>query len=588
MIVMAKLSNIVVRNGTYHFRMVIPLDLRAHYRKREHSLSLKTKDPLEAQKKANALTEKYKKEHSGLRAQNVEQVSDGNHLQKRSVSKSALAWIEDEFNSLSAELDGMENDALRTLKVHVHNAEHSIRYAVDKGLTVESIARVDLNPVLNQTLLGICQKIAGTDDLSDGVLRRKTARSVIPKLLAMLKNLRNKIPPLLGEPVEPDTILQIGSDGRWRDVVPPTPIDPPTVTAAINNGPKLSEVLNECLGAKKRSAATEKRLRSSVQLLIDWFGDVSISIYTRKMMIDFIDNCLMKIPPNRNKNPKWRSLTLHQILDSKPEQVIEVQTMHNNLADITTVFAYAVENGMIEKNPAVKLAKKLPEIQEVDRSYSIEEIERMLKNLAYNEKFPSRYWVPLIGLYSGARLNEICQLHLSDIRMINDVWCFHFGASVGDETRKRIKNKASIRTVPVHPALINIGFLKYYADRQKAVKPGNQLLFRELTYKALSGYSEKMSEWFNNYLKPKFVDSDNSTENGFHSLRNTFAKQAQNQAQMEDRPRMEILGHKPTATSKIDKQYTQGLLADRLAKEMAKLDYGLPLPGNPYYKTATD
>ena len=35
-----------------------------------------------------------------------------------------------------------------------------------------------------------------------------------------------------------------------------------------------------------------------------------------------------------------------------------------------------------------------------------------------------RYWIPLIGLYSGARLGEIAQLLVGDLREIHGTWVF--------------------------------------------------------------------------------------------------------------------------------------------------------------------
>lgn len=59
----------------------------------------------------------------------------------------------------------------------------------------------------------------------------------------------------------------------------------------------------------------------------------------------------------------------------------------------------------------------------------------------------ARYWVPLIALYSGMRLNEICQLTLDDIAFVDGVDVILIRGDEDKET-KRVKNAAGHRFVP--------------------------------------------------------------------------------------------------------------------------------------------
>ena len=43
----------------------------------------------------------------------------------------------------------------------------------------------------------------------------------------------------------------------------------------------------------------------------------------------------------------------------------------------------------------------------------------LFNNVPYGDRI-YRYWVPLIGLYTGARINEISQLYLDDIDLDNE------------------------------------------------------------------------------------------------------------------------------------------------------------------------
>ena len=67
----------------------------------------------------------------------------------------------------------------------------------------------------------------------------------------------------------------------------------------------------------------------------------------------------------------------------------------------------------------------------------------------YREFLPYYYWLPLIGIYQGARINEICQLYLDDISQDEDgTWGIDINENREDQ---RLKNKASRRCIPVHP-----------------------------------------------------------------------------------------------------------------------------------------
>ena len=46
---------------------------------------------------------------------------------------------------------------------------------------------------------------------------------------------------------------------------------------------------------------------------------------------------------------------------------------------------------------------------------------RKLKSESIDKNKPAYYWVPLLGQYTGARLNELCQLYVNDIKEIDKI-----------------------------------------------------------------------------------------------------------------------------------------------------------------------
>jgi integrase len=74
------------------------------------------------------------------------------------------------------------------------------------------------------------------------------------------------------------------------------------------------------------------------------------------------------------------------------------------------------------------------------------------------EADPVKRWVPLLGAYAGARLSEICQLRAEDIALLSGIWCMKFAPEAGS-----LKTAGSKRVVPLHPTVIEAGFLQFVA-----------------------------------------------------------------------------------------------------------------------------
>jgi integrase len=100
------------------------------------------------------------------------------------------------------------------------------------------------------------------------------------------------------------------------------------------------------------------------------------------------------------------------------------------------------------------------------RGFTDEEAGVLLRSAA-REQDPVRRWVPLLCAYSGARLSEVCQLRAEDFFQQGEIWCMKFDPEAGS-----LKNQNSERAVPLHPAIIESGFLRYL----KAARSGPMFL----------------------------------------------------------------------------------------------------------------
>ena len=138
---------------------------------------------------------------------------------------------------------------------------------------------------------------------------------------------------------------------------------------------------------------------------------------------------------------------------------------------IKTLLRFAVSEGYIENSPGEGIAwhwsKEKASAAKVKarRTFSVPEVERLL---AAAEALPKAdhvkldtAWFARLALYTGGRGEELAQLAPRDLTTINGVWC----VKIHDEGDNKLKNASSLRTVPIHPWLIEAGFLNFVAAR---------------------------------------------------------------------------------------------------------------------------
>ena len=153
-----------------------------------------------------------------------------------------------------------------------------------------------------------------------------------------------------------------------------------------------------------------------------------------------------------------------------------------------------------------------------------------------------RFWVPLICLFSGMRLNEACALAVADIKEEDGVPYMH----VRDEIEgQNAKSDAARRKAPIHRALLAAGFLDFVAKMRSS---GHERLFHDLVVNE-DGYVSDVPQKFFVHVIQRAVDPD-TDEPGklvFHSTRHTVISKLRNLNCREDIS-TEIVGHEKEGT----------------------------------------
>lgn len=151
----------------------------------------------------------------------------------------------------------------------------------------------------------------------------------------------------------------------------------------------------------------------------------------------------------------------------------------------------------------------------------------------YAVKKPHEFWLPLIGLFTGARINEIAQIYLDDFLIIDGC---HVLKICNDQPDQSLKSPAAKRIIPLHPSLINIGLIDYIEDVKKL--PNAKRLFPYLPF-GRDGYGALPSKAFARYLRKINVIDGKKV---FHSLRKTMNNRLK-ELGISEETRSQLSGH---------------------------------------------
>ena len=77
------------------------------------------------------------------------------------------------------------------------------------------------------------------------------------------------------------------------------------------------------------------------------------------------------------------------------------------------------------------------------------------------------FWLPLLALFGGERLSELTGLRVSDVAHNGLIGAVSIYINEDRKAGRRLKTKQSERYIPVHPKLIELGFLDFVAAQAR-------------------------------------------------------------------------------------------------------------------------
>ncbi len=372
--------------------------------------------------------------------------------------------------------------------------------------------RKRLSPILAEKYgKAMVEKSTGTGDLDEACMIRDRFLVELADEEALLKRRRKEaageIPSLEGrrlflqlkeQYLEEEERLARQSDGQLSlasvlDVENLSDIEQDALRSLVKGGTPKDYSLSLC-GAMDDwlvsplldlKVTTKTKNKHSVKLFLKSLGrdDIALSGIDRKKVKAFIVEQLSK-----GKTP---------------------QTVSNYLGGLSAMWTHAkrrMEEEGLPENPFLHHDLKPKAGIQSYGKFSREEVLAIFEHTKGEAGI--KFLLPRLGFYTGARIEELCSLKVSDVLEVDGVWCLAI---------REGKNKNAIRDIPIHSELLPL----VQEQVQKAKMAGTDYLFPEVTesVRADGKTAPKWTQWF--LRERRKVMGDGGRKMGFHSFRVT-------------------------------------------------------------------
>ncbi|WP_156612492.1 site-specific integrase [Paramagnetospirillum marisnigri] len=389
-------------------------------------------------------------------------------------------------------------------------------------------------------------------------------------------------------------------------------------SAIVGQGEAIVAALSRRLGLPRHSATTptvmqfltdtytkEKRLADDSQRHIVNFislfaritGDKRLADYGRTDILNYV-LILERLPRSLGKSPSDKSASIEDLFAKAARMsekaggpmTLSATTIGKHVQHVKGFFNtarrhlnFTTSDAIDEMFDGIKLSKGVPSAQK-RKSWPMEQLNLLFATPIWQgtgsrpEDFTKRHkegdhiyrdaywWLPITALWTGARLEELAQLHHEDL--VADSSGFRF-IHIHGEGERRVKTANSIRRVPVHSVLAGFGFLDLF-DHKKA----GQRIWPELRP---TGRMKKLGDTYSTH----FTDYRRHCElyeplMDFHSLRRTFITSMRTRANVDALTVAALAGHDEELPiferAQQTNDYTDyGIAA--LAEQIERLDY---------------
>lgn len=212
-----------------------------------------------------------------------------------------------------------------------------------------------------------------------------------------------------------------------RKVYPSTP-DVSQVQESAFNLVELTELYNNDISRDNTSDEQKEKVLLRMKVVAEVMGDMSISKITDKDIENFIRE-IKNLPAHYGKMKLSKKLTNKQAIEMGKKdnniQKISVGTVDKYVSSLKTILQYATMKEYIPKNPFDKISLPKADKRKVNESkrlpFTLKQLQAIFEMRVFKSSRNYKFWIPMLALYTGARLNELCQLLVNDIKFDGDI-----------------------------------------------------------------------------------------------------------------------------------------------------------------------
>jgi integrase len=315
----------------------------------------------------------------------------------------------------------------------------------------------------------------------------------------------------------------------------------PSLPKPSNVGTKLRVALDNHLAEeakrlKVQTTVAEKRVL--FQEFSDFFGDLYLNQITKD---DFSE--------------RWRKAEFKRPNKKREGETLSLARLEKRRGYLAKFFDWAIENGSyFHANPAKQAMATKAEIRSHQTPWAEFNADdlKLLFSADYKVRMQQAdwYWLPLVALYSGARLSEIAALRLDDIREIEGIRVMSI---------KDAKTPSGIRTVPIHSSLLALGLWDYVEN---------------LRANGFDRFLPHRPEKMAGRIWGKWVSECGIKDDAkvFHSFRSTAITDMHN-ADANHAGIHRAVGHATAGVKGTHGKYVRGIQLGRLQETIEKLHY---------------
>lgn len=311
------------------------------------------------------------------------------------------------------------------------------------------------------------------------------------------------------------------------------PVETPKIAEPSAAGEHASGGLRDAFAGwkrqKKRSPNTLREYEKAIERFAELHGDLPVAKIGRRHVREFRE-ALQEVPLIRTGELRNAALPELQRWGKQNPHASKLSagTINKMLGGCQAVAVWARDNGLVPEDmpwsdPFARM--RLEEEEPSREPWQVDELRTLFSSPVYSRserpqggRGEAAFWLPLLALYTGARLGELAPLLASDIAKDDETGVVSIKIIDDEERGKRLKTASSRRTVPVHPELKRLGFLEYIDARREA-DGEHASIFPLLTVGPRGGLAESWSKWFGRYIRSIGIKNSDRV---FHSFRHNF------------------------------------------------------------------